>query len=612
MRGENISNEQTLSKVSDFEYSGTMPEQKKPYRFQARGEDYYTQYRKITVVPPPEINKMWRDEAQPAYLWHRLPSGSSPDFLRGKKQHFVELPISTMGEVSNFKVPAGTDVVLYCKSDKDLVLGGISSEPTTPTPIEQLDANTFRAAFPKVANPTEVRFFFVDTDGVTGSRKVRIDPILDHEPNVEVAIEVIRQVNGVYLVTPIARVPFSGKITDDRGLSKVQYVFTYQPYEERPSQERQIRAYSTVVPAVFGGLGAVTNSLFQVSTLSKQVEEEKEPERVDILTFRPTEYVTEVGIKRLLDIKLGVDPVANRQLLLDNNIPNSEYFDQINVNRRLVVEQSLDHIREHFDIEKVLPSLAVKDPNAIQPKYKMRLWIAATDNNLEAPQPGQGSNKVKFNLLIVSENELLVEIGKEEENLRMKFEDTVNRVKDARSKVESVSNELPSLKKDEFVPMTRRVEEVEESIIKAWDASREVVTDYKRILEELLANRVRKGMIDRVEGKIIIPLEQVLMGGDPPPEARGFDFERADRSVKKFRETLQREDKDPRAAAACRDDLDRLVRRLQEILDAMSEIEGLNKLIQKLVEIEKSQSENIKILEARKRQLEEEIFKSLQ
>ena len=46
---------------------------KESFQFRVRGEDYETATRSITLVPPPMISSLLRDEFRPAYLYHRPP-----------------------------------------------------------------------------------------------------------------------------------------------------------------------------------------------------------------------------------------------------------------------------------------------------------------------------------------------------------------------------------------------------------------------------------------------------------------------------------------------------------------------------------------------------------
>src|SRR5205085_8726356 len=103
---------------------------------------------------------------------------------------------------------------------------------------------------------------------------------------------------------------------------------------------------------------------------------------------------------------------------------------------------------EFLDLRDRLPDLKVRDEQQLQPRYRLRLTATATDNNVETG-PGVGPNKEPpFTILVVSEPELLVEIGKEEQNLHFKLEDTVTRLKDAKLKLEKLSEQLADIPAD--------------------------------------------------------------------------------------------------------------------------------------------------------------------
>src|SRR5208282_5217975 len=100
--------------------SGVLTDLRESVRFTANGEDYYTPYKTIIVVPPPSLVELTRDEDQPAYLYHRPPLGGQPKDLRGKKQEFLGVPISLSGNASRIEIPAGTNITLKGKTDKAL------------------------------------------------------------------------------------------------------------------------------------------------------------------------------------------------------------------------------------------------------------------------------------------------------------------------------------------------------------------------------------------------------------------------------------------------------------------------------------------------------------
>ncbi len=118
-KGATSRSDQTMHQLMDNEYAG-VPDLKESIEFTVRGGDYYTPLKRITVVPPPTVVELSLDEAQPAYLYHQVPSDGTKDDLRGKKHLFRDRPVSLTGDTSRIDVPVGTDVELTAKTDKDL------------------------------------------------------------------------------------------------------------------------------------------------------------------------------------------------------------------------------------------------------------------------------------------------------------------------------------------------------------------------------------------------------------------------------------------------------------------------------------------------------------
>ena len=85
-----------------------------------------------------------------------------------------------------------------------------------------------------VTRQTEFDIFLKDTDNVTSKRTIQIVVEDDRPPEVDVVVDVIRKVGSVYMCTPQALIPFTkeSKIRDDKGLNRVDYVFSY--YEVEP------------------------------------------------------------------------------------------------------------------------------------------------------------------------------------------------------------------------------------------------------------------------------------------------------------------------------------------------------------------------------------------
>src|SRR6185312_14253354 len=85
-------------------------------------------------------------------------------------------------------------------------------------------------------------------------------------------------------------------------------------------------------------------------------------------------------------------------------------------------QPDLDPVGSDLPLWKTNPSLKMTDPTRPQPRYQMQLWLEAVDTDLDSekgkdgkPQPHLKVSEEKFTFFVVSENELLTEIAKEEE-----------------------------------------------------------------------------------------------------------------------------------------------------------------------------------------------------
>jgi hypothetical protein len=581
-RGATTKSEQGLPPGANYEFAGTVANLRETLRFTVRGEDYNTPAKRIVVVPPPALVELAADEAQPAYLHFLPPADGSAEDLRGKRAVFKSRPVSLTGEKSTVQVPAGTDLVLTGRTDKPLKAdGGVrlvpykAGAPPIPLEVDRLDLQTFALRIPSVNTALDFVFEFTDTDQVTGRRHVEVRPAHDAAPEVDVQVEVIRKVNQAYLVTAKALVPFSGKVRDDRGLSAVEYAYTVEKVEA-PTEARA--SLSLAVGAA--GAGGVAPSLPFLALLRPTVgpapveDAGRQAQGVPLTTFDKLrrEQAAKALTRARLEELLTRPPEAN-----------------------LLKSFDLDPELEVFNVGRL--SLAAGDDKSLPQSHRLRLWVAATDNNVETG-PGVGQSKEKFTFLVVSENELLAEIAKEEEGLHVKLEEAVNRLKDGKIKLDKIAQELADLKPDEFSPLARRTEEVQEAASRSGDTAREVLTDYTRILKELRANQVQTGMINKVSDKICEPLDAAL----------NVDFVQTDDALRELLRTLEAKTADPRAAGAARERLQALIDRLNGVLENMGDITTLNKLITALVQIEKREREEYDRLKELLREKEKKLL----
>jgi hypothetical protein len=489
--------------------------------------------------------------------------------------------------------------------------------------VELLDDRNFRTRFDNVRTPLDFVFEFTDTDGVVGLRHVVVKPQPDAPPEVDAQVEVIRKTNQGYLITPFALVPFSGKVRDDHGLDEVNYVCTLTRLENQGEAGGKTILLLSTLAGLGGGLGQDLVTAVQVAALAKQSKsesaaEEPEPERQPVPAF-----------VEALQQRAGREVLPQQDLLRFLPLTGDKEYEvadpgQPSAKKKLlhpVMTRSLlnefglepDRPASDFDLLKLMRGPKIASEREIQPRYRMQIWLEAVDNDiLTGPHRSQG--KEKFTFQVVSVNELLSEIAKEEENLHLKLDDMAGRLKEGRSKLDQVIADLgtTSPKAEQFAPMTVRAEEIEQVREKAETATGEVLTDYQRILREMDYNRVQRvqhDIIERIQRTIANPLDEVLHG----------DFPRVREGLDEFHRVLDNKDLDVAARAEqsrkagveARDRLETLIKHLDQVLNSMEQLTNINTLIKQLQRLEEAERAQYDVLDRLKKEIEESILKDL-
>jgi hypothetical protein len=651
-RGASSYNTITMQKTGDNEYAGALTDLKEDVRYTVRGEDYYTPYRRIKLVPPPGVSNLVRDEYQPAYLYYRTPTGGTAEDLKNGKQVFRNLVSSVAGsDTTRIQVPRGTDVVLTLTVDKELrrkdpekqikedgvrILPPRQGVAEVKAPITLLDEHTFQTRFDNVHTPLDFVFEFTDTDNVVGLRHLVIRPLDDNPPEVDVQVDVIRKTKDGLMVTPFALVPFSGKVRDDHGLAAVNYVCTLTRLEGQGAETggRAILLLGALYQ-LGGGPGQDLVTAMAAAALAKdakpQTPETKDegPEKLAVPAFvealdqrAKAQVGPEVFDKeRFLELlqhspydPLEVhDPNDNTKMLQLRHplaLPRANATDPITL-RTLFSEFTFEPDKAvcNFDMLKLARGPKIAGDREIQPRYRMQVWVEGTDNDvLTGPHTSQ--SKEKFSFIVVGVNELLSEIAKEEEGLHLKLDDTVNRLKESRARLDQVIGDLGTtgFKADQFSPLSVRSEEVEQVREKSEQASQEVLNDYQKILKEMEVNRVQRvqpGIVTKVERTIATPLDDVLHA----------EFPRAKEGLDELRKTLDDKDMDLQAkveaarksSLEARARLEVLIQKLNAVLDAMGTLEGINDLVKKLRQLEEDERTQYEVID----RLRNEVLKDL-
>ena len=601
-----------LTREPDGDFSAEVTGLKESVAFVVRAEDFRTESRDIILVPPPMLTRLSRVESQPAYLFHPAPqvirADGTPEpprfeLLKGLRQVLAEKDLSLTGDKSVCSVPAGTELVLFGTSDKPLAkvfiqprsgrVPGAAPGSTAPVPVP-VENDTFRVTFAgadRITQSVDFELVMVDHDGVQSTRPVLVQAVDDQAPGVEVAVDVIRKIGNTYWCTPSAQVPFVKEsiVRDDTGLSKVEYQFTVTRIEAQVVVGLQLQAlaglwaYSPVVPNLGSALGP-TASAVVASQLGKG--EQKQFAALPVAAFDRAYQALRADTDNLLRQRLSKPPenpdapavVRDVKFTLDGDVFDLQAADRL--------------------LETRGQKLIVTDPTEVQPRYRIDLDVVATDVNVESG-PKQGRNLEPIRLLLVSEPDLLAEIGKDEEALIGKLDDALRKLTDAQTKLNQQAERLisPAPPPEQLLAARVRAEDIIQDVGKSRELSQVVGSEYGRLRREVEFNRVSlerdtDGKLvskvgQRYWTEIIQPLEQVQSG----------HFKFAEDALAAFRDPLLAgaRPEEPLTQNA-RSALAQLIAALQTIRNRLGESINVNKLrddLRKIIENQKQVSRSL-------------------
>jgi hypothetical protein len=438
---------------------------------------------------------------------------------------------------------------------------------------------------------------FTDQDGVTARKKVEIKALPDLAPEVDAEVSsVIRKTPQGYMATVSAFIPMTIKVRDDHGLESVEYVYTLTKMDAQGGEQamRALRMIQQLV-RLTGGPGQELSAAAQLAPLAKEAKTatqgSQEIKRVSLPRFEAA----------LRDARVPQLPLEVLQTKLDKK-------PEVLPLRVFAHEASAAADPGGFDAGKL--NLKVAEIGGPQPRYRMELWVEASDNYVftdkESPPPQRGVSKEKFTILLVSENELLTEVAKDEDLLYVKLNNTYNNLMDAQKKLSVVNLDLTSegLRADDFRPKSGRIEELLQTLEKSRIVSDEVHKEYLRILEELKTNKVTTKMIDRVDVHICQPLASLLEK----------EYEDAKKGFDDFHKALENPAPVDQKIVSCRKAgqeanvrLDNLNRRLFAVLQNMEGLVEINNLIRKLQELQEDEQRQFQVI----KELRDEIYRRI-
>jgi hypothetical protein len=620
-RGVTTTGRTTLERVADNEFSGQFGELKEPselpwsFTFTVQGEDYFTAPRSLTVVAPPALMKLESHERRPAYLYYRVSRGRL-DALRGQKQAFEPRDVldRSGNDVSRIEVPAGTDVTLVARATKDLKevkllprkAGGVVKGT-----VELTGGADFTAKFPDVRQEQQVVFELHDTEGVVGLRAAHLRPKEDFPPDANVEVKVIRKTKEGYMVTPLARVPLAGDVRDENGLADVHYAYTVDRIESGPGPG------VATVPLLAGwllptGTGA-PDQLSSAATLGfggLLALAARPAEPAGTIQYVPMPRFDAGVAGQLRDFNFTPERLTEPQKLPFNNL----------LKLFKIQPDEWEKAEEEPGWDFPVWKTNLKSPEGVtQGRYRMRLWVEAVDTDVDSernkdgsPKPHVAPSKEKFTFVVVSETELLAEIGRDEEKLFDELQKVVNDLVESEARLIQTTLDLnsASLKEQDLGPMSVRAEQTDRVLEKGQVESKAVAVRYAELLKELKVNRVDDKMIQRVEKQIVGPLGDIA----------DVEFQRTRDAVTAYRTALEAggQTLEARRAAAlvegtkAKAQVRELIVALQQVLGSMKGLIDVNELISKLREIEETEQRQWELLGKTKQNLEDDLFKNVE
>jgi len=137
---------------------------------------------------------------------------------------YMDRPQRTLPVTGVMQLPVGTDVTVRATTNKELVKVEIDDGEESYAGVEtrETDLRSFAYTLPDFAEDKTLLFTLFDTDGIKSRRpgRLALAAVADAPPQLSVELRGIGSA-----VTPQARVPAEGQITDDYGVARVWFEY---------------------------------------------------------------------------------------------------------------------------------------------------------------------------------------------------------------------------------------------------------------------------------------------------------------------------------------------------------------------------------------------------
>lgn len=547
-----------------------------PLRFRIVAGAGTTLWHRLEVRPLPSLRRLERWHDEPGYLHDSL-----------ERVQVGPLPLGLDGDESRLDAPIGSRVRVEGESYKPLQavrfrLLGSASDQDTAAAVHVSGSSRFQLLLPTVEAPERRwQLELEDTDGITLVRRLLVIGIRDKEPEFpQAGFAVVNR----KMITPQALLPLTALIRDDHGLTAAGYEVTV----ERPNRAVVLRTFLPL--RQFSPLVAVRPG-----------------------TGTRFEAVAEVRLGRLLTDWPG-NPFTFWSALL--RLPGAGPWG-------LAVPPHLETVREfacayedrnlHGPVlqpqDEFLDTLLLRsqagqalDAPLLPPPYRLQIRLVAYDNRTMdmgrlVPSPQAGRANEVFEFQVVSEQDLLIEVGKREEELRDRCEEIAAGLREIRQKMTQLQQEMGSLGKSEVRAAAVVVGQWHRQLpVARANLDTRVLREFRQVYRELALNRCAPAVLDRVDLKICLPLAELVQSEGAFPAAA--------ESLERLARRLEQEP-DQVSATAIADaavPLERLLSRLEAIMAEMKKLIEFNQALQRLRELIRDLDANLQRLEQKRRE----------
>jgi hypothetical protein len=255
-----------------------------------------------------------------------------------------------------------------------------------------------------------------------------------------------------------------------------------------------------------------------------------------------------------------------------------------------------------FDLREQLRFIKAIGSIDVQKHFALRLSIVATDNNV-FNGPGVTTAGLPNGFLVVSENELLALMMRDQRKYHDLLQGAVQEMEKKRQSLESQLGDYRQ-NPDEPTKLLLRGEPARKALRDAGITAKAIFGKFESLLSEMGFNRMKPDRIDKVKTRVADPLSEMIgSGGDFPKaedHANKFFKELSPDADKKDKADLAQQGEDPVLLKELRSrkdehiknadqtlaDMTELIRKLNKILDAMRDVITDDQAVEELVYIE--------------------------